>query len=198
MAKTFRTGFLRQRAFWGELVDGRDGVAVLLVDALRADLAHDLGKLLHARGLRVEPHFALAELPTRTEIGMVALLPRAHDDFAVRAEDGRLVASIASTRFLGTDDRTRYLEKTLSQQGRQVCRQEVAEYSDGRRDVVGLSEPIKVGIMGRDTVDEALVLGDEVLIGQTVLEKLDLLVDCTNRKLVPNPAHPDQPVSKVK
>ena len=43
-----------------------------------------------------------------------------------------------------------------------------------------------------------MVLGDEVLIGQTVLEKLDLLPDCTNHRLIPNPAHPDQPVSKVK
>ncbi len=82
--------------------------------------------------------------------------------------------------------------------GLQVSRQEVAEYADGRRDVVGLSEPIKIGMMGRDTVDEALVLGNEVLIGQTVLEKLDLLVDCRRQKLVPNPAHPDRPVSKVK
>lgn len=52
--------------------------------------------------------------------------------------------------------------------------------------------------MGRDTMEEALVLGDEVLIGQTVLEKLDLLADCARQRLVPNPAHPDQPVSKVK
>ena len=49
------------------------------------------------------------------------------------------------------------------------------------------------------TLEEALVLGDEVLIGQTVLDKkLDLLTDCANRRLVANPAHPDQPVSKVK
>ena len=43
-----------------------------------------------------------------------------------------------------------------------------------------------------------LVLGDEILIGQTVLEKLDLYLDCAGRRLVPNPAHPDQPVVKVK
>ena len=40
--------------------------------------------------------------------------------------------------------------------------------------------------------------GDEVLIGQTALEKLDLLADCGNRRLVANPAQSDQPVSKVK
>jgi len=47
-------------------------------------------------------------------------------------------------------------------------------------------------------VDDAYVLGDEVLIGQTILEKLDLFVDCAHNRLVPNPAHPDQPVNKLK
>jgi clan AA aspartic protease len=76
--------------------------------------------------------------------------------------------------------------------------QRVAEYADGRKERVSITEPIIFDILGRDTLEEALVLGDEVLIGQTVLEKLDLLADCANRKLIPNPAHPDQPVSKVK
>jgi len=76
--------------------------------------------------------------------------------------------------------------------------QRLAEYADGRQEVVGVSEPMLYEVLGRDTLEEALVLGDEVLIGQTVLEKLDLLADCVNRRLVPNPAHPDQPVSKVK
>ena len=74
----------------------------------------------------------------------------------------------------------------------------VAEYADGRLDTVEVTEPMIFDILGRDTPEEALVLGDEVLIGQTVLEKLDLLADCANRRLIPNPAHPDQPVSKVK
>ncbi len=52
--------------------------------------------------------------------------------------------------------------------------------------------------MNRDTVDNALVLGDEGLIGQTVLEKLDWLVDCARRRVIPNPAHPDQPITKIK
>lgn len=76
--------------------------------------------------------------------------------------------------------------------------QRVAEYADGRKDTVDVTEPIIFELNGRDTLEEALVLGDEVLIGQTVLEKLDLLVDCTSQRIVPNPAHPDQPVTKVK
>ena len=74
----------------------------------------------------------------------------------------------------------------------------VAEYADGRKESVGVTEPLIIDIEGRDTLEEALVLGDEVLIGQTVLEKLDLLADCGRGKVIPNPAHPDQPVTKVK
>jgi clan AA aspartic protease len=75
---------------------------------------------------------------------------------------------------------------------------QVAEYADGRREEVDATEPVQVEIMGRRTDENALVLGDEVIVGQTILEKLDLLVDCRERRLLPNPAHPDQPVLKVK
>lgn len=84
------------------------------------------------------------------------------------------------------------------QLGLQSRGQRVAEYADGRKEAVDVTEPVILEILGRDTMEEALVLGDEVLIGQTVLEKLDLLADCAGRRLIPNPAHPDQPVSKVK
>jgi hypothetical protein len=69
---------------------------------------------------------------------------------------------------------------------------------DGCLEEVDLTEGFVLKIMGRRTTEEALVLGDEILIGQTALEKLDLLRDCQRQRLVPNPAHPDQPVSKVK
>jgi clan AA aspartic protease len=70
--------------------------------------------------------------------------------------------------------------------------------ADGRRESVDVTEALIIDIDGRDTAEEALVLGDEVLIGQTVLEKLDLFVDCAGQRLVPNPANPDQPITKLK
>jgi clan AA aspartic protease len=82
--------------------------------------------------------------------------------------------------------------------GLQLRGQRVAEYADGRKEPVGITEPVVVELNGRDTLEEAIVLGDEVRIGQTVLEKLDLFVDPVNRRLIPNPAHPDQAVTKVK
>jgi len=74
----------------------------------------------------------------------------------------------------------------------------LAEYADGRKDRVELTEPITFDIIGRTTTEGAMVLGDEVIIGQTVLEVIDMFVDCVNQKLIPNPAHPDQPVVKIK
>jgi clan AA aspartic protease len=75
---------------------------------------------------------------------------------------------------------------------------QVADYADGRRDEVDVTEPVFVELLGRHTVEEALVLGDEVIVGQTILEKTDLYVDCRQKRLLPNPAHPDQPVLQVK
>ncbi len=77
-------------------------------------------------------------------------------------------------------------------------RQRVVEYADGRKETASLTDGIRFEIMERDTIDDAYVLGDEVLIGQTILEKLDLFVDCARNRIVPNPAHPDQAVNKLK
>lgn len=86
----------------------------------------------------------------------------------------------------------------LNQLGVGIRETRLAEYADGRTEEVGLSNGILFEVMGRNTLEEALVLGDEVLLGQTFLETTDFHADCANRRLVPNPAHPDQPVLKVK
>ena len=67
--------------------------------------------------------------------------------------------------------------EVVSRLGLGVRGQRVAAYADGRKEAVNLTEPLFVELSGRETVEEALVLGDQVLIGQTVLEKLDLFVD---------------------
>lgn len=77
-------------------------------------------------------------------------------------------------------------------------RRRLVELAVGSQQIVDVVEGLRFGILGRDTTDEAIVIGDEVLIGQTVLEKLDLLVDCTRQELKPHSEHPDQPVLKLK
>ena len=70
------------------------------------------------------------------------------------------------------------------------------ELADGRKNEVGIADGVRFEIMQRRSSDDALILGDEVLIGQTLLEKMDLLVDCTRQRLVP--AHPEGVVNKLK
>jgi hypothetical protein len=41
------------------------------------------------------------------------------------------------------------------------------------------------------------VVVDAAVIGVTMLEKIDWLLNRTDQRLVPNPAHPDQPLSEV-
>ena len=81
--------------------------------------------------------------------------------------------------------------------GLRIRSQEIAKYADGRQETVGLTGPIIIEMEGRETIEAAMVLGDMVLIGQTVLETLDLLVDCKNQRLVPNPENPERPVLRV-
>ena len=86
----------------------------------------------------------------------------------------------------------------VQQLGLRIIGQQVVKYADGRRETVGVTEAILVEIEGRRTTEDALVTGDEVLIGQVVLEKLDFLVDCKNQRLIPNPENPEYPVNYIK
>lgn len=72
-----------------------------------------------------------------------------------------------------------------------------ARVADGSVHRVGIIEGVRFEIEGRQTSDEALVMGDQILIGQTVLEKMHLLVDCAGRRLVPDPDQPEYPVYRV-
>ena len=74
---------------------------------------------------------------------------------------------------------------------------QMAKFANGREEAVGLTEPVIIELEGRETTEATLVTGDIVLIGQTVLETMDLLVDCKHQCLVPNPAHPDYPVLRI-
>lgn len=73
-----------------------------------------------------------------------------------------------------------------------------ATFANDAAEDVDVTEMVGITLLDRRITEETLVLGSEVLIGQTVLESLDLQVDCNNHRVIPNPAHPDQPVIKIK
>ena len=72
-------GVLAQSAFWDDLGPAKEPLAILLVDALRCDLAWrvkaELEQRLSAVSVQVELTPIASGLPTRTPVGMTALLP---------------------------------------------------------------------------------------------------------------------------
>lgn len=86
----------------------------------------------------------------------------------------------------------------VQQLGLAIVRTTRVTYANDGAEDVDVTEVVGIDINGRRTTEETLVLGSEVLIGQTILESLDLMVDCTNHRVVGNPAHPDQPIIKIK
>ncbi len=82
--------------------------------------------------------------------------------------------------------------------GLDLVRKERATCANNSSENVDVTEPVSFEFFGRRVTEEALVLGDEVIIGQIALERTDLLVDCTNHRVITNPAHPDQLVIKIK
>ena len=85
----------------------------------------------------------------------------------------------------------------VEQLGLSIRAQQMAQYADGREEMVGVTGPVIIDIQGRETIEAALVTGNTTLIGQTVLETLDLLVDCKKQRLIANPDHPEQSVLRV-
>ena len=72
-----------------------------------------------------------------------------------------------------------------------------APYADGRVEEVDVTEALTIEILGRETEANAMVLGEHVLLGVTVLEELDLMVDCHRQRLVPYQGTFDQPVFRI-
>jgi hypothetical protein len=62
---------------------------------------------------------------------------------------------------------------------------------------LSLTEVFTVEMLGRQTETTAMVLGEHILIGVTVLEELDLMVDCHRNRLVPCQGTSDQPVFRI-
>lgn len=88
-------------------------------------------------------------------------------------------------------------EQIAQDLGLRILGQQGVEHADGRREAVGVTEAILIECEGRQTTDEALVTGNGILIGQVILEKLDLQVDCRQQRLIPNPKHPEYPLSYI-
>jgi len=88
-------------------------------------------------------------------------------------------------------------QKVVEHLGLKIRKQQVALFANGAQEVLGVTEPVEIECQGRTAAVEALVVGDEILIGQVVLELMDFLVDCNDQQLIPNPKNPDYPVAMI-
>ena len=86
----------------------------------------------------------------------------------------------------------------VQQLGLQIVGKRNAELADASVITTDVTESVGIDVRGRRVDLQALITGNEVIIGQTVLEMIDMQVDCMNQRLIPNPAHPDQPIIKLK
>ena len=76
----------------------------------------------------------------------------------------------------------------------------IVTYADERREERSTAGPFTLRLCNRSMPVDCVVGPplSEPLIGQIVLERLDLLADCANRVLVPRPESPDYPLLKLK
>lgn len=105
-------GLIRQRDIFEKYVRpalGYERVAYVWVDALRFEMARELARLLK-EDFETELHPAVGAVPTITEIGMAALLPRANESAkVVDAGGGKLAVQIGEAVIKDRKDRVAFL-----------------------------------------------------------------------------------------
>ncbi|MEI6744924.1 MAG: clan AA aspartic protease [Methylococcaceae bacterium] len=79
----------------------------------------------------------------------------------------------------------------------EVSRQ-VVTLADGHQRKVPKIAPIEIAFENRTYVTEAVVLGNEALLGVIPMEAMDLVVNPRLQTLIANPQHPNYPVALVK
>ena len=82
--------------------------------------------------------------------------------------------------------------------GLRTARRINAQMANRQTESVEMTEGVDMEILDRLVTEAFLVLGSEVLIGQTALEATDLLVDCNRQKVIPNPDHPNSAVIRIR
>jgi clan AA aspartic protease len=89
------------------------------------------------------------------------------------------------------------LPKSLVQElGLEKVEEVKVKYEDGRVEKKEVYGGVKVEIKGRVGIFDVLAESEETepLIGQIVLERLDLVIESSTRKLIPNPRSPEMPM----
>ena len=90
-------------------------------------------------------------------------------------------------------------EDVVSRLGLERVDSIAATYADGRRDELPVAGTLIVRIGDRSMRADCIVLpqGVDALVGQLVMERLDLVADRVARTLHPRPESPDRPLMRL-
>ena len=90
-------------------------------------------------------------------------------------------------------------EDVVDQLGVPVVDSAAFTYADGRRGELPIAGPVTIRIGNRSTVARCVVVppGADALVGQLVMEELDLMPDPLNQTLGPRPESPDRPLLRL-
>ena len=91
-------------------------------------------------------------------------------------------------------------EDIVGRLGLRTQREVVVAYANDYRETRPVAGPVRVQI-GNRFMNADCIIGppqSEPLIGQIVLEALDLVADCASRTVGPRPESPDSPLLKLK
>ena len=125
-------------------------------------------------------------------------------DRSIASQGLRDVSTIRRTTVEGVVDTGAVMlvlpENVVSRLGLETQREVVVAYADERKETRPVAGPVTIHI-GNRFMNTDCIVGpplSEPLIGQIVLEALDLVADCTNRTVAPRPESPDSPLLKLK
>jgi clan AA aspartic protease len=111
--------------------------------------------------------------------------------FSKKAVDVRMLVDTGATFISLTEPQAIQLGFDLEE-----CERITVTTADGKSHSVPKVMPIQVRFSdNRSYTTEALVLGNQALLGVIALEAMDIQVDPKGQKLIPNPAHPNFPVA---
>ena len=90
-------------------------------------------------------------------------------------------------------------EEAVNQLGVKVVGSAAFTYADGQQRERPIAGPLTVRIGDRWTTTECVVVpaGADALVGQVVMERLDLVADCVRQTLGPRPESPDRPLLRL-
>lgn len=165
-------GYLRQTQVFDKylapLLEERERVALLLVDALRFELASELqGRL--GEGYQIELYPVAAQLPTVTQVGMAALMPEAEGNLLLVRKDGDLVPVIKDREIKNPTDRLKVIQALY---GDRCAMVDLDQFLKKKK--FSISQTVQLLILKTQDIDEVgtALAHDAPLLIPGVLKKL--------------------------